>query len=83
MQSILSILVVRRYIRTKSDGQLATPSILRVFLRDHIWAFLLIFSKSWIILYVFTDSCEYTVAVSLWATLAYTLTDHLGEVALT
>ncbi|KAF8516566.1 hypothetical protein BU17DRAFT_67393 [Hysterangium stoloniferum] len=66
MQSILTGFVAWKCFKTRENLTLMHPSnILDIFIRDHTWAFLLIF------------------AVSLFATLSYELTDHLGEVALT
>lgn len=63
---------------------MASPFILKVFLRDHVWAFLLIFGKFRIgdACHVI-DRCSCFIAISLFATLTYELTDYLGEVALT
>lgn len=65
MQSILSVLVARKFIKTRMDTPNSNPPLLLVFVRDNAWAFVLIF------------------AVSLWATLAYETTAHLGEIAIT
>ncbi|KAF8516568.1 hypothetical protein BU17DRAFT_92683 [Hysterangium stoloniferum] len=66
MQSILTGFVAWKCFKTRKNLTLMHRSnILDIFIRDHTWAFLLIF------------------AVSLFATLSYELTDHLGEVALT
>ena len=46
MQSTLSILVAGRYLSTRR-AEVSDPSILRVFIRDHLWAFLLIFGMAW------------------------------------
>ncbi|KIJ22593.1 hypothetical protein M422DRAFT_786403 [Sphaerobolus stellatus SS14] len=66
MQSFLSILVVIRYYKTQINGQTTGQrAIINVFVRDHLWAYMLVF------------------AISLFATLSYELTTHLGETALT
>jgi len=46
MQSILSILVAKKFIKSRLDAQADSPPILVVFIRDHTWAFVLIFAVS-------------------------------------
>ena len=55
MQSILSSLVAGRYIRTRAKTQEANKPILNVFLRDHTWAFILIFGMLWLNIYFFVS----------------------------
>ncbi|GJJ09806.1 hypothetical protein Clacol_004030 [Clathrus columnatus] len=62
MQTTLSILVAWKVLRS---GSFTGNRLLTIFVRDHLWAFLMIFG------------------VAFWATLAYELTDDLGETALT
>lgn len=52
MQSILTLLVAGRYIKTRADTRTVHKPILAVFIRDHTWAFLLIFGKSWVVMIV-------------------------------
>ena len=47
MQSLLSILVLFGFLRVKSEWRIAgQPAILTIFVRDHFWTFLMIFSTS-------------------------------------
>ncbi|KAF8578431.1 hypothetical protein K439DRAFT_1529160 [Ramaria rubella] len=51
VQGTLSILIAARFIKTRLNAQIGDPPLLKVFVRDHTWAFVLIFAVSlWTVL---------------------------------